>query len=286
MRKFFPISIPAGGTWPDGAQGDAPGRGLKKFNWMRWHHRSPANTAGVAIAFTAPVQNDPRSYFDLAQPGERRVRNLYSKDDPEIWPDRVYLLNLDAVNAAVLQLEVSDEPIVDLSAGAQNIGQIAGQQVAQVGVAPGALPVTLRDQLGASVNFTFPPNGGYGLPVLDTSSFVLESTTPLGASATFTGALRDCAAANWVGAKASADVAGTLFMDESDASSGSPIYQVASQASAASPAAHGTPASNSTGTEARIVPTKTLLRWVRTVYVNGATIQGAFRLNTSYSPLN
>ena len=122
--------------------------------------------------------------------------------------------------------------------------------------------------------------------VVDASLFTLETSTPLAAGATFTGPLRDTLIYNWFAVQAFSDVAGTLFVDESEASSAQPIFQVATQASGAVPATHGSPGTQATGQTARLGPVKNLLRWVRAVYVNGGTIQATFRLNTSLSPLN
>ena len=139
-----------------------------------------------------------------------------------------------------------------------------------------ALGRTVLDDGGASVV------GG----VVDVTQFYLESSTLLGSSATFTGPMRDCTTYNWAGAKAGASVAGTLDLDESSAASGANIYQVATAATAASPAAHGTPASFS-GQEARVAPSKTVLRFIRIVYVNGASAQtGTFDLGSALGELN
>lgn len=124
----------------------------------------------------------------------------------------------------------------------------------------------------------------------DISSFFQETTVLLGISATFTGPLRDCQFYNWVGAKSnvSGGQAGTLFLDESSAPTVNNIYQAATQAAAAEPATHGSPATVAATTfGARIAPQKIVLRYIRAVYVNGATGQtGAFELQTALAPLN
>lgn len=129
-----------------------------------------------------------------------------------------------------------------------------------------------------------------GQAVQDVSQFNLETSTLLGASAAFTGSMRDTTNYNWAGAKSnvSGGQAGTLFMDESSAASGANIYQVATQAAAAEPATHGSPATvAATSFGARIVPTKSLLRFIRFVYVNGGIAQsGTFEIQSAMSPLN
>lgn len=128
------------------------------------------------------------------------------------------------------------------------------------------------------------------IPVGDQSQFIVETTVLLGISTTFTGALHDAASYNWFGAKAnvSGGQAGTLFIDESSAASGSNIYQVATQAAAAEPATHGSPATVAATTfGARIAMQKTVLRYVRVVYANGASAQtGTFEVQSALSPLN
>ena len=145
--------------------------------------------------------------------------------------------------------------------------------------------VNMSDAAGDPLSFLLAGLSTWSVPVADATNFITESTTALGSSATFTGPLRDTFNYNWAGLKSNADQAGTLFLDESDASSGSPIMQVATQASAASPATHGAPGTF-VGQEARIAPTKTVDRFIRAVYVNGATAQTVFRLDSATSPLN
>lgn len=145
--------------------------------------------------------------------------------------------------------------------------------------------VALTDQFGNPLSAA-----ASSVPVADTSLFTVETTTLLGGSATFTGAMHDAAAYNWFGAKSniSGGQAGTLFIDESSAASGANIYQVATQAAAAEPATHGSPGTVAATTfGARISPQKTVLRFLRAVYVNGASAQtGTFEVQSALSPLN
>src|SRR5579864_4747767 len=87
--------------------------------------------------------------------------------------------------------------------------------------------VALADQFGNPLSAA-----ASSVPVADTSLFTVETTTLLGSSATFTGAMHDATAYNWFGAKAnvSGGQAGTLFVDESSAAAAANIYQVATQA--------------------------------------------------------
>ncbi len=158
---------------------------------------------------------------------------------------------------------------------------------------PKALTEYLRDLVQLAAGQAVVDEAGAQLTaggVVDVSQFNLETSTLLGSSATFTGPLRDCTNYNWAGAKAnvSGGQAGTLFVDESSAASGANIYQVATQAAAAEPATHGAPGTVAATTfGARIVPQKTILRFIRAVFVNGATGQtGTFELQSALSPLN
>lgn len=118
MRQFRAFNIPAGGRWPEGA-GGAGGGGweLPPFNWIRIHHRSPTNTAGLVVSIDgSPISSETLDLaWDIWLPGESRVRNISGPDRHlERWPDALYLLNLDPVNRALGVIEVADHPIVDI----------------------------------------------------------------------------------------------------------------------------------------------------------------------------
>lgn len=136
----------------------------------------------------------------------------------------------------------------------------------------------VTDELGVAL-LTNP-----GAAVQDISVFNSETTTPLGASATFNGAWRDTLNYNWFGAQAWADVTGTLFQDEADAATPTVTGLIATGAMAAPGANAPTPPSG--GFVSRLVPVKPVLRFVRARYINGAGAQARFNLQTSLSPLN
>lgn len=123
-----------------------------------------------------------------------------------------------------------------------------------------------------------------GAAVQDISAFFNESTTPLGGSATFTGAWRDTLNYNWFGCQAWSDVTGTLLQDEADSATPTVTGLIASGTMAAPGANAPTPPSG--GFVSRLVPVKPVLRFVRGRYVNGAGAQARFNLQTSLSPLN
>jgi hypothetical protein len=128
-------------------------------------------------------------------------------------------------------------------------------------------------------------SAGLGVAAVgDISQFNTESTVALGAAATFTGPWRDTLNYNWFAALALSDQAGTLLIDEADAATPNFTNLVQSQATAATPA--NQPSPPAAGQVARIAPTKSLLRFMRVRYINGATLQARFALASSLSPLN
>lgn len=122
---------------------------------------------------------------------------------------------------------------------------------------------------------------GGGIPIVDTSVFFVETTAALGANATFLGAWHDCLNYNWAGIYAISDQAFTLALDEADAAVPNVINEVQSAASAVAPAIN-----NPAGQRSRIVPTKTVLRWIRVRVVCGATIMTRLNVQSTLSPIN
>lgn len=254
MRSGWGFTLAGGAMWPD-QQG---GREAAPFKYIRVHHRTPTAIQPIICCLDGPpplngALDDDRTW-DVFYPGERRVRNTGGVADP--WTDDLHFLNLDA-NPVAIYVETSDTPIVDI-AGVQGVHLLDG-------TTSGPAPVL----------------SGIGVGVGDISAFFTESTTPLAAAGTFTGAWRDCVDYNWAAAYAVSDQSFTLFVDEADAATPNVINQVASQASAAAPAGN-----NPGGQFARIVPTKTVLRFIRVRILNGATLQTRLNVQSSLSPLN
>lgn len=118
MRKRFPITLVAGGKWPDAATG---GIGFY-FNWVKVDNKG-ANAVDLSLA-PAQAQGDLVNNYASISAGKVRVFNLASArrgtpDDEDIdkgedWPDQVYLVCAIAGGTTVL-LEVADHPLVDLS---------------------------------------------------------------------------------------------------------------------------------------------------------------------------
>lgn len=146
--------------------------------------------------------------------------------------------------------------------------------------APG-LGVSLLDVSGAQIGSA----GAGAISCGDVSVFVTETTAALGSSATFTGPWRDQLNQNWFGAVALTDAAGgTLVIDEADSATPAAANLVGKAAVAATDAL--APSPPAAGQQARLAPTKTLMRFVRLRFVNGATAQTRLFAYSSMSPLN
>lgn len=292
MRQIHRIVIPAGGRWPEssGASGGIAEGQITPFWWIRIDNRSATgggNDAHVLLSLDGQADNDTARYWEIIRAGERVVRNVGKRvkinkaDGTWSWTtqrggsppaDEIHFLNLSPNTQAILWVETDTEPIIDRRWPTPLVG--SASQPTQVNIT----------QVGSTGVPTL------AVPVSDTSVFTTETTTLLGSSATFTGAMHDATNYNWFGAKAnvSGGQAGTLFIDESSAASGANIYQVATQAAAAEPATHGSPGTVAATTfGSRVAPLKTVLRFLRAVYVNGATAQtGTFEVQSALSPLN
>lgn len=110
MRKRFPITLAAGGRWPD-AQTGSPGF---RFNWVKIDNRG---TGPVDVALSGkPAAGDLTDTLLTVGAGKVRVFNVASPKDHEgkvqdDWPDEINLVS--ALGSTVL-LELADHPIVDM----------------------------------------------------------------------------------------------------------------------------------------------------------------------------
>lgn len=123
-----------------------------------------------------------------------------------------------------------------------------------------------------------------GIYVGNLNQFFSETTAALGAGATFTGPWRDAQVYNWFGAVALTDQAGTLYLDEADAATPTITNEVNKQATAATDA--NAPSPPAAGQQARVAPTKTVLRFVRVRFINGGTPQTRLVILSTLAPLN
>lgn len=301
VRHLIKAVIPGGASWPESAGATVV---VPAFYFMRVDNRSPSGVgeADVLCSLDGPVKQagDVFAYWDRFNAGERRTRNV-GMPGTDVPAKELHFLNI-GTQQATLWIEVSLTPIIDIStsgtttikdgAGSGLSGGVAtdGDGLANAnGVVAGAREYVYNGATWDRVRSA--GAAGTGIQAVgDISSFTVETTVLLGASATFTGAMHDGLNYNWFGAKSnvSGGQAGTLFVDESSAATGANIYQVTTQAAAAEPTTHGSPATVAATTfGARITPLKTVLRFLRCVYVNGATAQtGTFEIQSALSPLN
>ncbi len=246
LRWYFNPTA-AGQVWPGPADQAIPAA----FNWVKIDNRG---AGAVAVGFTSTVQDVGTDEYLRVPAGGVRVFNVAGPkngDDSDAWPGRLFLR---AVAATTVLVELADHPIVDLSNGDSLLAVQAS---------------------GA---------GGLAVPVTDISLFFLETAVSLAANGVFTGPWRDAQDFNWAAAVALSDVAGTLYLDEADAAVPTVTNEVAKQASAATDANAPTPPA--AGQVARIAPLKTVMRFIRWRYINGATIQARLNIQSTLSPIN
>lgn len=142
MRKSFPVTIPAGGSWP-GVTDGAPGAdSIRAYRYIRFHNRGLAD---VIVGLDGKVQNSAVDYWEYVPAGARITRNVGGEHDEPAHG--LNLTNIDPVNTAVLRVEISDSPIIDID-HAQLGGTSAAPTVVQGAQTPGdgiATPVDAQD---------------------------------------------------------------------------------------------------------------------------------------------
>jgi hypothetical protein len=256
IRHLVKAVIPANASWPESAGGpvDLP----PAFYFLRVDNRSPA-TGDVLISLDGPIKQagDVLAYWDRVNAGERRVRNVGTPgvDAPA---KELHLFNLGAVQATIW-IELAMHPIIDISSSRGATITDGSDNTLDVAISSAA--------------------------VKDISVYNVETTVALGASATFTGAWRDTLYYNWFAALVLTDVTGTLILDEADAAVPTVANLISSVATAAVPANQPSPPA-ATGFVARVVPTKTVLRFNRVRYINGAGAQARLNIQSAMSPIN
>lgn len=258
-----------------------------------------ADTQDVVFSSTASNANSIKSgiaSFDrlILDPDEDyfvQVRVLNGATAPasstNINVDAVVLQDLTGVKVDIIRgdgtgsltntapVQVLAMPTTNVaSAGAAHDAVVSGNPFLMGAVAGAAAP-TAVSAAGDAVRIWATLNGA--LVTVRPTLFYNDTTTPLAASATFTGTARDNAgttAANIsiyseFNVTAVANQAGTLRIEMSNDNT---TWRRATPDTAV---AANSPVSMS-------VPVVT--RYYRAVYVNGATLQGEFMLNSSYSP--
>lgn len=111
MRKRFPVTLTAGGRWPDAQTG---GIGFP-FNWVKIDNKG---SNGVAVGLNAGVQaaDNIDAYLTVSS-GKVRVFNVAGPKNAdgtntEDWPAQVYLVSTGGTTVVI---EVADHPIVDMT---------------------------------------------------------------------------------------------------------------------------------------------------------------------------
>jgi hypothetical protein len=107
VRKRQPITLAAGGRWPDAGGGFGV-----RFNWVKIDNKG-SNVVGFALS-PMPVAGDKIDELGEVAAGKCRVFNVAGPKEQgdEDWPDAIYLVSASGTN---LVLEVSDCPIVDMT---------------------------------------------------------------------------------------------------------------------------------------------------------------------------
>jgi hypothetical protein len=108
VRKRLPITLAAGGRWPDAGGGFGV-----CFNWLKIDNRG-SNAVDVALSAT-PTAGDKTDTLFTVGAGKVRVLNVAGprgiSGDPDDWPDEVKLVS---TSGTTLVLEIADHPIVDM----------------------------------------------------------------------------------------------------------------------------------------------------------------------------
>ena len=246
MRRRDWVEITAGGTWPENP--GTVGSGTAAKDPFSWIRLHNRGNAQVAWNIDGPI------FTALGVADPRKYYDVLGAGERRVRnigrpaATELHFLNLDPVNNALVLVEYDTETIVDLQ---------------------GSTPVDQTLQ---------------AFSVKDTSVFFVETTTALGSSATFTGPWHDALNYHWFGAVALTDQTGTLYLDEADQSTPNVTNLVTKVATAATDANAPTPPA--AGQQARAAPTKTVMRFVRTRFINGATAEARLNIQSSLSPLN
>lgn len=259
VRHLIKAVIPAGASWPESAGATVV---VPAFYFIRVDNRSPIGVgqADVLCSFDGPVKQsgDVFGYWDRFNAAERRTRNV-GMPGTDVPAKELHFLNL-GTQQATLWIELSLTPIIDISTSGTTTIKDGGGTGAALDVAISSAAIK------------------------DISVYNVETTVALAASATFTGPWRDTLYYNWFGALALTDQTGTLILDEADAAVPTVTNLISSTATAATNV--NAPSPPAAGQQARVVPTKTVLRFNRVRFINGATIEARLNIQSAMSPVN
>lgn len=117
MRLRFPVTLGAGGRWPDTPAGDV-GRNLPPFNWVKVDNRGSSNPVDVGLN-AGPNAGDKIDTLLTVGGGKVRVFNVAGPHPPgsdhpdagEGWPQQLHLVSSSGTTVLI---EIADHPIVDM----------------------------------------------------------------------------------------------------------------------------------------------------------------------------
>lgn len=113
MRKRYPVTLVAGGRWPDVGDGIS----FPRFNWCLIDNKG---TNAVDVSLNAnPAAGDKIDTLFTVAGGKVRVKNVAGPHAPgsdtpdagEGWPNQLFLVSASGTTVLV---EVADHPIVDM----------------------------------------------------------------------------------------------------------------------------------------------------------------------------
>lgn len=126
MRKILdPVSIPAGGCWPD--SDDQTGTELPAFSWVHVENRTAASDVYVFLG-ARPQNADVtgQRHWRRVTGNTARTMNcggphaVGDEKGEDVLQKKLFILNPGAA-AVVVQIEIADAPIVDIQGPANNV---------------------------------------------------------------------------------------------------------------------------------------------------------------------
>lgn len=114
MRQRFPVTLAAGGRWPNASGG---GVSLPPFNWFLVDNKGSGD---VDVSLNPnPTAGDTTGNLCTVKAGKVRVKNVGGPvrpgddhpDSGDGWPSELHLVS---ASGTTVLIEIADHPIVDL----------------------------------------------------------------------------------------------------------------------------------------------------------------------------
>ena len=155
MRFSRPISVPAGGEWPNSEGGLA----LRRFRWLLVENRALYGSGlDVYVSLTdRSSATDPSSWFLTVPAGTRRVRSIAGSKAPEVEALKLRILNPGSA-AVTCWVETDDEPIIDFGESLAPAGE--GLAVALTPAGADQVEVSVSTAVGAAIAASIPAAAG------------------------------------------------------------------------------------------------------------------------------